>query len=153
MSRKVLEAIALGVGGLIVALVLTLGAFAIAGQDISQPAGAPMFTAPPASPSPTHDGDDRRSPDPEASPSKGDGGSAVASPAPESGAEDHGGGSGSSREGSGGSDDGASVSSGSGSGSSEGSGSDSSGSDQGNQPGDGSGSAGDSDDSGGHEDD
>ncbi|HET7928142.1 MAG TPA: hypothetical protein VFM40_01180, partial [Actinomycetota bacterium] len=86
MSRKVLEAIALGVSGLIVALVLTLGAFAIAGQDISQPAGVPMFTASPASPSPTHDGDDRGPSDPKDSPSKGDGESAVASPASETGA-------------------------------------------------------------------
>jgi hypothetical protein len=47
MNRK-LKAIALGLGGLAVALLLTVGAFAIAGQEISQPAGVPMFTTTPS---------------------------------------------------------------------------------------------------------
>src|SRR5262245_65310736 len=120
MSRKVLQAIALAVGGLVVALVLTLGAFAIAGQDISQPAGVPMFTAAPASPSPGQDGDDQRSPAPKASkdPSEGDdhGGGAGASDGPTTASDDNAG-SDSSYGSSGGSDDSASVSSGSGPGS------------------------------------
>jgi hypothetical protein len=142
MNRSLLRAIALGIGGLVVAMVLTLGAFAIAGQDISQPAGVPMFTAPSASPSPGHDGDDHRSPDPKASksPSSGDDHGGGVQPSPGGGADDHGGGSGS-----GGSDDGSSVSSGSGSGGDPGS--DASGS------GSGSGSDSGSDDSGGHGDD
>ena len=75
MSRDVLRAIALGIGGLVVALVLTLGAFAIAGQDISEPAGVPMLTVTPSSTASEHDtGDDERSPDPRetASPSVDD---------------------------------------------------------------------------------
>ena len=37
-------AVAWGLGGLVVALMLTLGAFAIAGQDISEPATVPALT-------------------------------------------------------------------------------------------------------------
>ena len=46
MNRKSLKAIALGLGGLALALVLTVGAFAVAGQEISEPAGVPVFTTP-----------------------------------------------------------------------------------------------------------
>ena len=42
--NKTLRVIAMGLGGLVVALVLTVGAFAIAGQQIAQPAGVPIFT-------------------------------------------------------------------------------------------------------------
>lgn len=49
MTRRVLTVLAWGVGGLVVALVLTLGAFAIAGQEISQPAGPPNLTPEPPS--------------------------------------------------------------------------------------------------------
>ena len=51
MNRKIVKAVALGLGGLAVALLLTVGAFAIAGQEISQPAGVPVFTTPSPSPS------------------------------------------------------------------------------------------------------
>ena len=54
MNRKTVKAIALGLGGLVVALLLTVGAFALAGQQIAQPAGVPIFTTTP-SPSPDHD--------------------------------------------------------------------------------------------------
>ena len=57
--NRTLRAIALGLGGLVLALVLTVGAFAIAGQRIAQPAGVPIFTTSPSanhtgSPSPKH---------------------------------------------------------------------------------------------------
>ncbi len=107
MNRKILTAIALGLGGLLVALVLTVGAFAIAGQEISQPAGVPVFTTSP-SPSPDHDRDETRSPEAERTGSV-------------SQADDHGGNSGDST----GSDD--SSGSGSGESDSSGSGSDDSG--------------------------
>jgi hypothetical protein len=44
MNSKILRAIALGLGGLVVALALVVGAFALAGQQIAQPAGVPIFT-------------------------------------------------------------------------------------------------------------
>ena len=78
-----MRAIALGIGGLVVALVLTVGAFAIAGQDISQPAGVPMFTAPPGSPSPSHNNDDPDSPGPKESPSASPGDDHGGSPGPD----------------------------------------------------------------------
>lgn len=49
MNKRVLRATAWGMGGLLVAIVLTIGAFALAGQEISQPAGVPVFTSPSAS--------------------------------------------------------------------------------------------------------
>jgi|SRR4249920_3948226 len=42
--NRTLRAIALGLAGLVAALVLTVAAFAIAGQRIAQPAGVPIFT-------------------------------------------------------------------------------------------------------------
>jgi hypothetical protein len=120
MNGDLVRAIALGVGGLIVALILTAGAFAIAGQDISQPAGAPMFTAP-SSPSPSHENGDR-SPGPKQSP--------TVSPADDhggasSGSDDDGSGSSEGSGGGSGSEDSGTGSDSSGSGSNAGSGSDS----------------------------
>ena len=148
MSRDVVRAIALGIGGLVVAIVLTAGAFAIAGQDISQPAGVPTLAA---TQSPDHErDDDSRSPDPKktASPSVDDHGGGSGSDDGGStateGPDDHGSGSGSDDHGGSGGSSGSGSGSGSNtSGSNSGSGSDSSGS--------GSGSG--SDDSGEHEDD
>ena len=126
--------IALGLGGLVGALVLTVGAFAIAGQRIAQPAGVPIFTTHDAVPQPAH-----RS-TPGVPLPKHD---RTESPSPS--VDDHGGGSGESTSGgSSGSDDGG------GSGDHEGSGSDNSGSgsdDSGGSGSDNSGSG--SDDSGG----
>lgn len=143
MNRDLVRAIALGIGGLVVAVVLTVGAFAIAGQDISQPAGVPTLTT---TPSPDRQrNDDERSPDPKetASPSvadhRGDSGSDDGGSTATEGPDDRGSGSGSDDHGGSGDSSG----SGSDSGSNSGSGSDSSGS--------GSGSG--SDDSGEHGDD
>ena len=122
MDSKTLRVIALGLGGLALALVLTVGAFALAGQQIAQPAGVPIFTT---STSPSLGQDDERteSPSPEHE--------RIESPSPS--VDDHGGGSGESTSGgSSGSDDGGgsgghdssgSGDSGSGSGDSSGSGS------------------------------
>ena len=44
MGRRAFGAVAWGLAGLVVALVLTLGAFAIAGQEISEPASVPALT-------------------------------------------------------------------------------------------------------------
>jgi hypothetical protein len=69
--NRTLKAIALGLGGLVGALVLTVGAFAIAGQRIAQPAGVPIFTSTTTpsqspnhtgSPSPRHDHTESPSP-------------------------------------------------------------------------------------------
>src|SRR4029450_7090415 len=66
--NRTLRAIALGLGGLVGALLLTVAAFAIAGQRIAQPAGAPIFTTPPpsannaGSPSPKHESTESPSP-------------------------------------------------------------------------------------------
>ena len=79
MNRKIAKEVALGLGGLAVALLLTVGAFAIAGQEISRPAGVPVFTTPSPSPS---DADGSRSPEPR-----------TESPSP---SDDHGGDSGGS---------------------------------------------------------
>ena len=144
MSKDVLRAVALGIAGLVVALVLTVGAFAIAGQDISQPAGVPMLTVTP-SPTAGHDRDeDKHSADPTKtmSPSVDDhrgagGGSDDASTATE-GPDDHGSGSVAGSD-----DDGGSGSQGSDSGSGS----------SGENSGSGSGSGSGSDDSGGHGDD
>src|SRR4029450_10355537 len=55
--NRTLRAIALGLGGLVGALLLTVGAFAIAGRRIAQPAGVPIFTTTTTpSPSPDHTG-------------------------------------------------------------------------------------------------
>ena len=57
MGRRAFGAVAWGLAGLVVGLVLTLGAFAIAGQEISEPASVPVLTpgattsAPDATPS------------------------------------------------------------------------------------------------------
>jgi hypothetical protein len=91
MSRT-LRAIAMGLGGLVVALVLTAGAFAIAGQRIAQPAGIPIFITTTPSSSPNHNGDPSPMDDQTQSPAQLD--------------DDHGGGSGGSTSGgSSGSDD------------------------------------------------
>ncbi len=96
MNGKTLRVIALGLGGLVVALVLTVGAFALAGQQIAQPAGVPIFTTS-TTPSPTPGDDRTASPSPERE--------RTDSPSPS--VDDHGGGTGeSSSGGSSGSDDG-----------------------------------------------
>jgi hypothetical protein len=62
MGRRAFRAVAWGLAGLVVALVLTLGAFAIAGQEISEPASVPVLTpgasrpTPDATPSQEDDG-------------------------------------------------------------------------------------------------
>lgn len=125
MDSKTLRVIALGVGGLVVALVLTVGAFALAGQQIAQPAGVPIFTTS-TSPSPGHDDEPTESPSPDHE--------RIESPSPS--VDDHGGGSGESTSGgSSGSDDGG----GSGGHDSSGSGSGDSGSGSGDSSGSGSG--------------
>jgi hypothetical protein len=143
MGRRVLGAVAWGLAGLVVALMLTLGAFAIAGQEIAEPASVPELTpgattTPDATPS---QDDDRRTGTPTESPSPGDdrGGSGDGSDDDNSGS------------GSGGDDDNSGPGSGnddnSGSGSDDsGSGSDSSGSGSGSDDSSGPGS-------GEHEDD
>ena len=86
----------MGLAGLVVALVLTVGAFAIAGQQIAQPAGVPIFTTS-TTPSPSPGDDRTASPSPEHERTE--------SPSPS--VDDHGGGSGESTSGgSSGSDDG-----------------------------------------------
>jgi hypothetical protein len=124
MDSKTLRVVALGLGGLVVALVLTVGAFALAGQQIAQPARMPIFTTS-TSPSPGHDDErsESSSPDHER----------IESPSPS--VDDHGGGSGKSSGGSSGSDDGG----GSGGHDSSGSGSGDSGSGSGDSSGSGSG--------------
>lgn len=46
--KRLLTVLAYGVAGLVVALALTLGAFALAGQEIAEPAGPPVFTTSPS---------------------------------------------------------------------------------------------------------
>src|SRR5512132_1477777 len=123
MNSKTLRVIALGLGGLAVALARVVGAFALAGQQIAQPAGVPIFTSTTPSPTP---GDDRTaSPSPERERTE--------SPSPS--VDDHGGGTGESTSGgSGGSDDGG------GSGGHDSSGSNDSGSGPSDSSGSGSGS-------------
>jgi hypothetical protein len=97
MNGKTLRMIALGLGGLVVALALVVGAFALAGQQIAQPAGVPIFTTS-TTPSPTPGDDRTASPSPERQ--------RTDSPSPS--VDDHGGGTGESTlGGSSGSDDGA----------------------------------------------
>ena len=148
MGRRAFVAVAWGLGGLVVALVLTLGAFAIAGQEISEPAGAPVLTPGASTP-----------PDEAAHPSQDDETTRSAttatetpSPADRGGSEDAGGGSDdSSGPGSGSDDDNSgSGSDDSGSGSDDsGNGSDNSGSSSDNSGSDDSSGSG----SGEHEDD
>jgi hypothetical protein len=127
MNGKTLRVIALGFGGLVVALALVVGAFALAGQQIAQPAGVPIFTMS-TTPSPTPGEDRTASPSPERERTE--------SPSPS--VDDHGGGTGESTSGgSGGSDDGG----GSGGHNSPGSGSGDSGSGSGDSSGSGSGSS------------
>jgi hypothetical protein len=52
VNGRIVTALALGLGGLVVALAFTLGAFAIAGRDFSQPAGVPVFATPAVSATP-----------------------------------------------------------------------------------------------------
>ena len=139
MGRRAFGAVAWGLAGLVVALVLTLGAFAIAGQEISEPASVPVLT-PGATTSV-----------PDATPSQGNGGKQSVATTTEttSPSDDH---SGSDDTESGSDDDNSGPGSGDGEGSSGG-GSDHSGSGSEN-----SGSGSDSDDSSGsgsgeHEDD
>ena len=145
----------MGLGGFVVALVLTAGAFAIAGQRIAQPAGVPIFTTTTHSPTPNHNGDPSPMDDQTESPSQlgddhggGSGGSTSEGP---SSSDDAGGsegheGSGSEHSGSGSEDSGGSgsVSDNSGTGSDDsggsGSGSDDSGSGSHDSSGSGSGS-------------
>ncbi len=91
--RRALAVVGYGLAGLAVAIGLALGAFALAGQEISEPAAPPVFTpAPTAVPSPA---DDRPSPSKESetpSPSFDDhGGDADGSDnsGPGGGGEDH----------------------------------------------------------------
>jgi hypothetical protein len=98
MNGKTLRVIALGLGGLVAALALVVGAFALAGQQIAQPAGVPIFTTS-TTPSPTPGDDRTASPSPERERTE--------SPSPS--VDDHGGGTGESTSGgSSGSDDGGS---------------------------------------------
>jgi hypothetical protein len=60
--RRVLTGVGWALGGLIVALVLTFGAFALAGQELSTPAGGPVISS--QSPS-DHDGGEDASHSPE----------------------------------------------------------------------------------------
>jgi hypothetical protein len=125
MNGKTLRLIALGLGGLVAALALVVGAFALAGQQIAQPAGVPIFTTS-TTPSPTPGDDRTASPSPERE--------RTDSPSPS--VDDHGGGTGESTSGgSSGSDDGG----GSGGHDSSGSGSGDSGSGSGDSSGSGSG--------------
>lgn len=57
MTRRILSLLAWGVGGLLVALGLTAGAFALAGRDIAEPATPPLFTSSPE-PEEAPDGDE-----------------------------------------------------------------------------------------------
>ena len=123
--NRTLRAIALGLGGLVLALVLTVGAFAIAGQRIAKPAGVPIFTTTP-SPGPNYTGSPSLKHDrtESASPSVDDqgGGSGESTSGGSTGAEDGGvsgdhQGSGSDNSGSGSEESGGSGSENSGSGS------------------------------------
>lgn len=125
MNRKIVKAVALGLGGLAVALLLTVGAFAIAGQEISEPAGPPVFTTPGPGAS---EADTSHSPEPgrTESPSPSDdhggdsGGSATQGDSDGSDGSGEGGSSGSDNSGSGSDNSGSgSDSSGSGSGENE----------------------------------
>src|SRR3990172_3503231 len=107
MVRRVMMGVGWALGGLIVALLLTFGAFALAGQELSTPASVPVISG--SGPSDLDDGGDAsRSPEQEATKS------------PSTSPEDHGGGSDDNSGSSSGSEDNSgsgSDSSGSGSGS------------------------------------
>jgi hypothetical protein len=126
MNGKTLRVIALGLGGLVAALALVVGAFALAGQQIAQPAGVPIFTTS-TTPSPTPGDDRTASPSPERertespSPSVDDhgGGTGESTLGGSSGSDDGGGSGGHDSSGSNDSGSGPSDSSGSGSGSGE----------------------------------
>ena len=80
MTRRLLTGVGWALGGLIVALVLTFGAFAMAGQELSKPASAPVLSSN-AGPTGEDGKDASRSPEPDQ----------TKSPSPSS--DDHGGGS------------------------------------------------------------
>ncbi len=126
MNSKTLRVIALGLGGLVAALALVVGAFALAGQQIAQPAGVPIFTTS-TTPSPTPVDGRTASPSPERertdspSPSVDDhgGDTGESTSGGSSGSDDGGGSGGHDSSGSNDSGSGPSDSSGSGSGSGE----------------------------------
>ena len=99
MGRRVMIVVAWALGGLAVALMLTFGAFALAGQELSKPASAPIFASTRSHPGDAAGEDVSPSPEPDVAPS--------ASPS----SDDRGGGSGDPGSGSDddpGSDDGSS---------------------------------------------
>ena len=80
MGRRVLLAYGLGLAGVALTVGLTLGAFALAGSDLSQPAGpiAPTFRpsqSPSQSETPAAGEDHRNEPGDDRTPSPTDGGS------------------------------------------------------------------------------
>jgi len=90
MDRRWLIGAAWAVGGLLVALMLTFGAFALAGSELSEPASVPIISIS-ASPSPSAETGQDVSPSPSAEPTG----------VPTAGPDDHGGsGDGSSSSGS-----------------------------------------------------
>jgi hypothetical protein len=110
--KRTLVVVGYGIAGLLVAVSLTAGAFALAGADIAQPASPLGGLATPATVplAPT--------PSPHEDANIGDHHSGHGSPSPSASIDDHGGGTGSGSgtdDGSGGSDDGSSSGSGSGS--------------------------------------
>ena len=98
MERRWIGGAAWAIGGLLVALALTFGAFALAGSDLSEPASTPILSISPSTPA-GGDAGQGASQSPSAAPSP----SETASPS--AGLDDHGAGS----------DDGSSSDSGSGS--------------------------------------
>ncbi|MGH2591706.1 MAG: hypothetical protein ACRDGW_13055 [Actinomycetota bacterium] len=68
MTKRILIAVAWGLAGIVVAVGLTAGAFALAGREISEPATPPLFSS---SPTPSRDADrtGSTSPDARATPS------------------------------------------------------------------------------------
>ncbi|MGZ5351806.1 MAG: hypothetical protein ACXWYN_01610 [Actinomycetota bacterium] len=96
MPKKILSALALGVAGLAVAVALTLGAFALAGQDIGRPATPPVLQpTPDATRSPGHSPSPRPDRTDEASPSPSDDKDSDDNSGPGSGSDDDNSGSGS----------------------------------------------------------
>ena len=82
MDRRWIGGVAWAIGGLLVALALTFGAFAIAGSDLSEPATTPVLSISPSPPAQSGGG-------PSASPSESPSASATSSPS--EGPDDHGG--------------------------------------------------------------
>jgi hypothetical protein len=112
MSRKIVIAVAWGLAGLAIVAGLTLGAFALAGEDLSKPAVPVVEPVDEHSPGP--DSDDRTaSPSPDRS----------HSPSPSPSVDDHGGANGTGDDHGGASSSGSDDHPGSGSGSDSGSGS------------------------------